>query len=299
MPVPQILLYAAGAFFLGAVIARLIRYCRQPVHLRWELYPVAHEMGRAAYGGSHFEVFEHWRVDRQFDSASEVRAFMAEVLLLDGVRRHNRPLWRFSLPFHLGAYLLIVWLGLLLLAGLFWPMGNGLSPVAAVITVCGFAGLGLNLIGGLGLLDRRLRDPDLRTYNAPADLFNLALWLVYCGWTLGVHAAEGGFYSLAIFAGHWLRLQPAAPPSWPLAVSMILGAMLLAYLPLSRMFHFVAKYFLYHAVRWDDAPNPRGGALEGRLRQSLALDLGWKAPHAAAARSWQDATTPTQKDGSA
>ncbi len=297
MTMPQILLYAAAGFCLLAVVARAVRYARQPVHLRWELYPVAHEQNRAAHGGSRFEQFEHWRRPRRVDRVGEVRAMAAEVLLLAGVRRHNRALWVHSLPFHAGVYLVVTWLALLLAAGSFWPAGDPPALLAAAIALAGFCGLALGIWGAVGLLGHRLRNPALRAYNAPADLFNLAIWLAYLGWTLAVHAAAGGFASLVPIAGAWLRLQPIAT-GWAPQVEMILGAALLAYLPLSRMFHFVAKYFLYHEVRWEDAPNVPGGALERRLARAMAFGVGWSAAHASDARSWSDAAAADREAGS-
>ena len=47
----QILIYFSALFFIVAVVVRALHYARTPVHLRWELYPVAHEKGRAHYGG--------------------------------------------------------------------------------------------------------------------------------------------------------------------------------------------------------------------------------------------------------
>ena len=285
MPLPQLLLYAATAFFTAAVAVRAARYARQPAHLRWELYPVAHEAGRAAHGGSHFEEPEHWTAARHVDRVGEARAMAGEVLLLEGVRRHNPSLWRSSWPFHLGVYLLIAWLALLLSAGIADRAGGVPRALAWLIDLVGFGGLGLAIWGGVGLLHRRLADPALRAYNAPADLTNLLVWLVYLGWTLGAHAAEGGFASLCAFAGALVTLQPAAL-AWPIAVEVVLGSLLLAYLPLSRMFHFVAKYFLYHDVRWEDAPNPRGGPLEKRLARAMDFGVAWQAPHVVGARSW-------------
>jgi nitrate reductase gamma subunit len=288
LPLPQVLLYAAILFFVAAVAVRATRYARHPVHLHWELYPVAHEKGRAAYGGSHYEEPEHWQKARRVDHAGEARAMAAEIFLLEGVRHHNKPLWRVSWPFHVGVYLAIGWLALLLIAGGIWAAGPVPAPVTLIIDAIGFAGLGLGLIGAVGLLGRRLLDPDLRAYNAPADLVNLLAWIVYLGWSLGVHAVEGGFGSLVAFSGALVRGQ-AAVLSTPIAVEIVLGALLLAYLPLTRMFHFVAKYFLYHDVRWEDAPNPRGGALEQRLQRAMDFGVGWQAPHVAAARSWGEA----------
>ena len=116
MPFAQVLLYAATVFFVSAVVVRAVKYARHPVHLRWELYPVAHEKGRASYGGSHFEESEHWAKDRQLDHVGEARAMAAEILLLEGVRRHNKPLWRFSWPFHVGVYLVILWMVLVMVS---------------------------------------------------------------------------------------------------------------------------------------------------------------------------------------
>ena len=47
--------YLSIAVFLIAVIYRVVRYLKNPIHLRWELYPVAHEGTRARYGGSYLE----------------------------------------------------------------------------------------------------------------------------------------------------------------------------------------------------------------------------------------------------
>ena len=40
-----------------------------------------------------------------------------------------------------------------------------------------------------------------------------------------------------------------------LAASVVLLALLVAYIPTTHMSHFIAKYFAYHSIRWDDEPN--------------------------------------------
>ena len=48
--------YAAVATFGLVVAYRFFRIWRMPMHLRWELYPVAHESpDKAKYGGSMLE----------------------------------------------------------------------------------------------------------------------------------------------------------------------------------------------------------------------------------------------------
>ena len=47
------LTYLGLVVFIAAVLKRIVAYKRNPMHLRWELYPVAHEGGgKASYGGS-------------------------------------------------------------------------------------------------------------------------------------------------------------------------------------------------------------------------------------------------------
>lgn len=50
--------YFGLVIFLILVISKAIKIATAPVHLRWELYPVAHEKGKAHYGGSYLEEFE-------------------------------------------------------------------------------------------------------------------------------------------------------------------------------------------------------------------------------------------------
>jgi hypothetical protein len=74
-------------------------------------------------------------------------------------------------------------------------------------------------------------------------------------------------------------------------------AVLLAYLPFSFMIHFVAKYFTYHDIRWDDAP------LDTRKEDKLAGQLGqpvtWSAPHVGSGegKTWIDLVNTEKSDG--
>lgn len=300
MSLAQMVFYGAAAFFVACVIWRSVRYARTPVHLRWELYPVAHERGRAGYGGSSFEEPDWWRQQRHPDHAAALRAMAAEIILLAGVRHHNRSLWRRSLPFHFGLYLVIVWLAALLLAGAVRVFGGddaaGLARALAVVTnLVGFPGLVLALGGAVALLVRRATDRGLRAYNAPSDYLNLAAFVAWLSVALAVHAIEGGFASLRVVSGALLAGQ-AAPLTPGLTAELLLGAVVLVWLPLSRMFHFVAKYFLYHRVRWEDQPNARGSALEQRLQQAMNYGVAWSGPHVAGARTWGEAAANAAKE---
>ena len=63
---------ALGVFAVGCG-AKALRYLRMPMHVRWELYPVAHEKGRAHYGGSYFEEVDWWTKPREVEKLAEVR----------------------------------------------------------------------------------------------------------------------------------------------------------------------------------------------------------------------------------
>lgn len=305
MPAAQILVYAAVLVFLVAVALRAVRYHSTPVHLRWELYPVAHEKGRAHYGGSIFEEPDWWLRPRQVDRLGELREMAAEILLLKGVRHHNPRLWVWSWPFHFGLYVLAGYLALLAVGGVSIlagsaPDGGWLAALRVLTAICGWAGMALTLVGALGLLARRAGDRNLRRFSAPAEYFNLVLFIAVMALGLVVHAlADPGFGRMQEFAAALIGFRAPERLGIPLATGIAAAAALIAYIPLTRMVHFVAKYFLYHDVRWSDAPNPRGGKLEQRLMQAFNFGVSWRAGHIAGdgngRRSWAQVATEEKK----
>ena len=170
MPLVQILTYLALAIAFIAMFAKAMRYFTAPQHLRWELYPVPHEKGRAEYGGSYLEELDWWSKPRRPDTFNEIKEMMREIFLFKGVYHHNRKVWRFSLPFHLGLYLCIGWLVLLLVGAIMERAGVAVSASAGIIGVAvhyltivfGYAGLILSGLGALGLLQWRMSDTNQR-----------------------------------------------------------------------------------------------------------------------------------------
>ena len=71
----------------------------------------------------------------------------------------------------------------------------------------------------------------------------------------------------------------------------------MAYIPLTHMSHFVGKYFAYHAIRWNDTPNLRGGMQEAKIHKLLAQPINWAAPHIRGdgKKTWVDAATEEVK----
>jgi len=74
-------------------------------------------------------------------------------------------------------------------------------------------------------------------------------------------------------------LSPAGGGNTLLGISVVMLSLLLAYIPLTHMSHFVGKYFAYHAVRWNDEPNLPGSRIEAKVDDQLNQTIGWAAPH--------------------
>ncbi len=277
------------------------------MHLRWELYPVPHEApDRAAHGGSYFEQTDWWTKDEHFNMGGELRAMGTEILFLKALHEFNRALWYRSFPFHFGLYLLIGTVGLLLvsaLATLFAPAvmaGAAGSILRGLGLVTGTAGIVLTLVGACGLLVRRLSDPTLKNYTTPADLFNLAaflaaLGLLGAGYLLRPAGSPG---AVAMTAGLLTWDADLAVPA-VFGAGLMLSGLLAAYIPFTHMSHYVAKYFTYHAVRWDDAASRRGGKYERALAEYLTYRPTWAARHVKAdgVRTWADVVTTNPTEG--
>lgn len=269
-----ILLYAGGIVFLAGCVVRAVRYARQPIHLRWEIYPVPR--GRSG----------------------ELKIMLPEIFLLKGLWEFNRPMWYRSYPFHLGLYLLIVTAAI--------SAGGALLPAAAGVALHPVAvGLGnigavLCLLGAVALFVRRANNAELKRYSTPGDYCNLIFFIA----TMAL-----------LLAGYWLRPAGAAGPSAilrgalrfdaALRVPALFGAgvacgmLLLAYIPMTHMAHFIAKYFTYHQVRWDERANVAGGTIQKQMAEYLMYRPTWAAPHVQAngERSWVDVATTNPAQG--
>ena len=135
-----VIAYLGIVFFLIAVAARFVFWSKMPMHLRWELYPVAHEGGgRAAYGGSYLEESDWWKKKREVSLLGELKVMVPEILFLVALREHNRKLWTWSFPFHFGLYLVAATTIMLLVGGIAGALlpANAAAPINTVIGLCG------------------------------------------------------------------------------------------------------------------------------------------------------------------
>lgn len=301
-----VILGALLVFVLGSV-ARAIRYARQPIHLRWELYPVPHEDPvRVKHGGSYFEEGNWWAKPPRFNLLGEVRFMVPEMLFLKGLWEFNRAMWLRSFPFHFGLYLLIATIGLVGVTAVLDLIGPGVVAGALglglhwLYTVTGFAGVVLAICGAVALLLRRLTAEDLKTYTTAGDIFNLCAFIVALGLLFAGFLLKGSESpSTVALVRAILTFDASVKVPGLLAVGLVLSALLAAYIPFTHMSHFIGKYFTYHSVRWNDQPLRSGDRMEKKLAEYLTYKPTWAARHVGAdgTKTWaQVATTnPAEK----
>jgi nitrate reductase gamma subunit len=261
--------YVATLIFLVACMIRGFKYARMPLHLRWELYPAPHSlMGELAF-------------------------MFFEILFLKSLWESNRKLWFCSFPFHFGLYLLIATLVLLAL-NVF--TGINFQPIYGIT---GLLGLGLGIIGALGLLALRLTDSGLKIYTTRGDIFNLLFFIITFGIWLTIFFSKNSEAEILALAQAIHAFDTGVEINGLACTGLLLNALLFAYIPMTHMAHFIAKYFTYHSVRWDDAPTSRGGIMERNLRTNLSYSPTWAAAHinADGRRTWADiaASDPAQE----
>ena len=297
MPFVQLATYFAVTISILAMVAKAFRYLKAPEHFRWELYPVPHEKGRADYGGSYLEELDWWTKTRQSDLFREFSEMFQEIILLKGIYHNNKKVWVFSFPFHLGMYLCIGWLLLLLLGAILETNGmtigvtvGGFGVIVHYLTlICGYAGLVLTGLGAFGLFMWRLTDSRQRLYSSLSDYVNLLLFDIVVVVALIAHAtSDPSFTALRGYVHALATFSPATVTGTLFTTEILLVSLLILYIPLTRMSHFVAKYFLYHSVRWNDEPNFRGSAIEKRIITLLGQKVGWSASHIQTGQPWSE-----------
>jgi nitrate reductase gamma subunit len=283
-----ILTYISFILFVVACIMRANRIASAPLHLRWELYPVPHEKGRAHYGGSIMEEVDHWEKKQEKDHLGELKVMIPEIILLKGVWDHNKPLWTGTFPFHFALYLLIANMAVVAFAAIMQLTGSTVAPDAGgLMTIAYYLFMGLTWIasilgifGSIRLFFLRLVDKKLATFATPSHFFNIiiigAMYVTTLVWLL----TDPMFFQniVAFYAGFFTVSPVEALPAigiWHIATVIFF----MAYLPFTHMTHFFTKYFTYHSVRWEDTPNKPGSKMSEQIGELLNQPVTWAAPH--------------------
>ena len=298
--------YFSIVTFIVLVAFKIIKYSRAPVHVRWELYPVAHEPKKNKYGGSYYEDVEWWKNSLHKSHFAELWAMLEEIIFLKGVYIHNRKLWYFSFPFHIGLYLITATFFLIVLSVLLDLSNvillNSTKNVFGVflnqiINIFGYCGLALTCLGCFGLLYQRMTDKKFKFYNAPMDFLNLYFILILAIVVfITLINTNSGFITSKLFVKNLITLNFAAITDVSFNVHVILLSLFFLYFPITRMMHLFAKYFTYHKVRWEDEPNVRGGKLERKIKEALNFGVSWSAPHIQTGKTWAEVATTLPKE---
>ncbi|HSV96573.1 MAG TPA: respiratory nitrate reductase subunit gamma [Spirochaetota bacterium] len=292
--------YAAVVIFIGVVAYRTIKIARMPVHLRWELAPVPHEKGKSAYGGSYLEEYEWWTKERESSIINEMVYMAKEIFLLKGVWANNRGLWPFTFLFHNGIYLLAAAVGFVFISAVLLTFASAVAVLdftLALVSIFVIGGYLTGTVGSSGLLVKRFVDPDLKPFNSTSTYLNLVLMGLLFGSGLFAFFATGDYaLELSYFARSVITLSPQSYVAIPVGLHIIIALIFLTYLPFTSMIHFVAKYFTYHEVRWND--RPQSVTMTRKLNAQLQQPMSWSAPHVKSdgKKNWVDAATEEMKD---
>ena len=295
-------IFAFGVIFIFLVVAayRTLAIIRLPTHLRWELAPIPHGKGRGRYGGSYLEEYEWWN-KRQHRSLVAILVYMAvEIFLLRAIWKHNRELWPLTFAFHTGIYLIVGMLffslvsAVLIVAEVPLSVLNVFQTIVSVLAVAGYL---LGGLGAIGLILKRALDSDLRPFNNMTKYFNLvflgAIFIsgAYAWFNLGDFSSE-----MSLFIERLITLDTGLTLALSLSLHIIISLLFVLYLPWTDMIHFIAKYFTYHKVRWDDRPQDE--RMKKELRGLLSQPVSWAAPHIKAdgKKNWVDLTTKKTSD---
>lgn len=246
--------------FFALSLRKAYKFAHMQIHARLDLYPVPKEgAGRAAYGGSYMEEPEWWTKPRKINRVSETVDIIKEMLFIKKLFVHQRSLWWASYSMHLGIYVMLGWSVLLLVSVAWHP-----AWYVAVVSIVGIVGFALATIGCALLLVRRVFDRVLAKYTTPLEYFNIVLLLVVL-----LTGAYSWLFVASPFtvAAQVFTLSATDLPPIVLVHFVLLGIMFL-YIPLSKMSHYVGKFFCFHKVLWDNDPNLKGSAVERRFEDA-------------------------------
>ena len=238
------------------------------------------------------EEVDCWTKPKEISMFNEIKEMLLEILLIKSLFTNNKKLWNFSFPFHLGLYFLVAFVGLLCLSAILNIFNLfSINALNYLMVFCGAFGLICGTIGAFGLLVKRIFDEDLKKYSAPSDYFNLILLLaifisgLYAWLTIDHSFLTARDYIQSIFT------FKAMPVDNAIITEIALACVFFVYLPFTHMTHFIAKYFTYHSVRWDDDPMVKGSKTEAKILTALGHKVTWSAPHIKTGLTWGGVVT--------
>ena len=286
------LIYFATVLFLYKTVSTVIKYRKMPRHLRWDLNPVPHQ-GPA---GSKYQKVDFFKLKTHISLYHELKEMSQEMLFIKKAFVNSPKVWHGSFPLHAGLYLGTLWLGLLIIGALLEMndmrvtanSASWLSLAVYYLTLAaGVISFVTGLYGSLVLLWLRTMDEDLRFISDIVSLVNLGVMIFLFGTGLAAWGLTDPAFQLIRQQVAGLLALKAANVQEPLIILELLAfCLFLIYLPFSRMMHFVAKYFFYHNIMWDDELMHCNSQMKKEITGYLQYNTTWSAQHIRKGQSW-------------
>jgi nitrate reductase gamma subunit len=283
----SLIAYLSIFLFIGISCHKAYRFAKLPLHGRMELYPVPKEKGHK-HGGSYYEEVEWWNKERHVSHGAELIEMLKEMLFIKKLFDNQRPLWWISYALHLGIYFLIAWTVLLVIGAVTLISGGQVNASAGLwggsihflTALTGLIGLIIATFGSGMLLLRRLFDDTLRKYTTPQEYFNLAL--VYTALVTGIFVwiKDLSFATAREITANLITFT-SFQANTLFVIHLFILFIMFTYIPLSKMSHYVGKYFTFHKVLWENDPNLKGSEVEKKIQEATGYKPtnSWSASH--------------------
>jgi len=284
----SLIAYLSILLFVGISVYKAFEFAKMPLHGRMELYPVPKEKGYK-HGGSFYEEVSWWSKPHEVSHVREIIEMLKEILFIKKLFENQRSFWWISYALHLGIYFLMAWTMLLVVGAV--SVLNGINVAANspsiwglliyyISVLTGVFGLVLGTLGSGLLFLRRVFDNTLKKYTTTQEYFNLLLLFGALFTGVLTWGSDLSFHTAREVTANLITFTPFAA-SGLVTLHVILVGIMLIYIPLSKMSHYVGKYFTFHTVLWDNSPNLRGSAVEQKVKKATSYrpTTSWSAPH--------------------
>lgn len=270
-----VFLYIALFAFIALSLKKAAQFAKMPMHGRWELYPVPKEKGKGHYGGSYYEEVKWYEKTRETSLIAEVVDMLKEILFIKKLFDNQRPFWWLSYSLHLGIYLTMGWFFLLFIGAIFsTQILNGL------IILSGGLGIILVMLGSGGLFIKRMVNQELKIYTTGQEYFNLIFLFLVAATGFINWMADPGFNYGHDLMNSMISFTPfSAGPL--LVIHLLLAGFVIIYIPLTKMSHYVGKFFTFHKVMWDNDPFIPGNEIAAKVKEASGYTPkgSWAGPH--------------------
>ena len=285
--------WLALILFLALSIRKALYFARMPMHGRQELYPVPlNTEERNKYGGSYMEDDKWYEKKRHHNQKGMLIDMLGEMLFIKKLFVHQNKFWWVSYSLHLGIYAALAWTVLLFFAAFSTPGSVFYTIWYVLITIAGAVAGVLMTFGALGLIYKRMFVYEFKIYTTPQELFNLFFLLAVAvtGLLCWVFNGFSFVYAIGIIEA-MIGMKPLMAVLGAMGVQstgivlihILLLGLVMIYIPLTKMSHYVGKFFTFHNVLWDDEPNLPGSKIEKRIIEEAnikpAPGKNWAAPH--------------------